>query len=296
MIGEKLKLASTSKYGVNRATIEALAAEWLVIITVIALAIHFESFFIYVLAGIIVSTRQHALLMLFHDAVHGLVADNRRLNDFLINALVGVPLLVPVHVYRSVHVSHHRHVGTEMDPERLLLYWGQPWNYRPLAAPSLFVQVVGDITGINSLVMMLRYMLFSRRGDELDLPVSRYYPELFLMFIALISATIVSLLYWPHETSVALLLWYVPYLTLTQLLQKVRSFAEHSLSEDESYAFNWQPGLIGRMTIWPYNINYHREHHANPGLSWDKLPLHVDGKTNRPGRELIAHIWSGVKT
>lgn len=281
------------KYRVYRPTFTALVTEWLVIIAVLAIALHMGQVLVYILAGVVISTRQHALLMLFHDGVHGLVARNKRFNDAVINALVGIPLLVPVHVYRAIHISHHKHVGTSKDPERLLLYWGQPWNYHPLKSTGLLVQFLGDVTGINSLVMMSRYMMMSRRENELDLPATRFYPELLVFFAVFVSVVVVSLYSWPYESAVALLLWYLPYLTLTQLLQKVRSFAEHSMDEDESYTFNWKPGLLGRLTIWPYNINYHREHHAHPKVPWDRLPLCTDIDHVRPGGELIAHIWDG---
>ncbi len=86
------------------------------------------------LPRLFIATRQHAILVLYHDGVHCLVARSRRVNDFIVNSVVGVPLLLPIHLYRALHLSHHRHLGAACDPERVLLYRGQPWTFRPLAA------------------------------------------------------------------------------------------------------------------------------------------------------------------
>ena len=63
---------------------------------------------------------------------------------------------------------------------------------------------------------------------------------------------------------------------------------------DASLSCSWAPGLVGRLTIWPYNINYHREHHARPKVPWDRLPAAFPAARQRPGRDLLAHLWSGV--
>lgn len=278
---------------VYRRTLTALFTEWLVIITVVTTALYANTIIVYIIAGLIISTRQHALLMLFHDGVHGLAAGNRRLNDLVINAMAGVPLLVPVHVYRAIHISHHKHVGTPKDPERVLLYWGQPWNYKPLKSASLLLQFLGDMSGFNSLVMMSRYMMMNLGDDKFDLPSTRVYFELLLMFAVFAIGIFISLYICPSETVAVLLLWFIPYLTFTQFLQKVRSFAEHSLDENDNYTYSWNPGLFGRLTIWPYNINYHREHHAHPNVPWHLLPSYADTGSVKPGRELITHIWTG---
>lgn len=275
-------------------TFSALVTEWLVIIISIVTAVYVDSIPVYIIAGIVIATRQHALLMLFHDGVHALVADSRRTNDLVINLFVGIPLLIPVHVYRAIHISHHKHVGTARDPERLLLYWGQPWDYSPLGTGRLLLQLLGDASGYNSVVMMIRYSQLKYSDDSLVLPASRLFPELIVLFIAFICGLIISLYIWPEITVTLLLLWYLPYLTLTQLLQKLRSFAEHSLDEDDCFTYDWRPGLLGRLTIWPYNINYHRVHHAHTNIPWDRLPSYQDNYKPKPGKDFIAHLWSGA--
>jgi len=279
---------------VYRRTLSALFREWLIIIAVITIALYLDRISLYIVAGFILSTRQHALLILFHDAVHGLVAKNKRLNDLVINAMVGVPLLIPVHIYRAIHISHHKHIGTPKDPERLLLYWGQPWNYTPLHTRGLLVQLLGDVSGFNSLISLSRYVkvgMTERKFEQYKTPI---YLESLLIFAAFFLAIMASYYVWPHKTTNILLLWFLSYLTFTQLLQKIRSFTEHTLQEKNDYTNNWHPGMLGQLVIWPYNINYHREHHADTNVPWDQLPTCSNLDDQRLGRDLIPHIWKGL--
>jgi fatty acid desaturase len=246
-------------------------------------------------AAMVIATRQHALLVLYHDAVHGLIARHRRLNDFLINSAVGVPLLLPVHLYRALHLSHHRHLGTRHDPERVLLYRGQHWSYRPLTTGALAAQLAGDLLGWNAIGMSWRYLTERRRGGLLRLPRTRAYPELAVQLVLFAALWAGAAILWPATTLRLAALWFIPYLTLTQLLQKVRSFAEHTGDDADDRSCSWAPGLAGRLTIWPYNINYHREHHARPKVPWSRLPAAFPGARQRHGSELRWHVWTGER-
>ena len=115
-------------------SVVAFVVEWTLIVAAIAVAIRWWNGPVIVFAALFIATRQHAILVLYHDGVHCLVARSRRVNDFIVNSVVGVPLLLPIHLYRALHLSHHRHLGAACDPERVLLYRGQPWTFRPLAA------------------------------------------------------------------------------------------------------------------------------------------------------------------
>jgi fatty acid desaturase len=289
-------MAPVQRPRLHRPSATALLAEWIVILLATITATVWWSVPTALLAALVIATRQHALLVLYHDAVHGLLARRRRWNDFLINAAVGVPLLLPVHLYRALHLSHHRHLGTPHDPERVLLYRGQRWSYRPLTTGALAVQLAGDLLGWNAGVMAWRYLAERRRDGLLRLPRTRVYPELAGQLVLFAAFWIGMAILWPTTALRLAALWFLPYLTLTQLLQKVRSFAEHTDARDpERRSCSWAPGLVGRLTIWPYNINYHREHHARPDVPWDCLPAAFPEARQQQGAELRSHVWSGAR-
>ena len=108
-------------------------------------------------------------------------------------------------------------------------------------------------------------------------PPPRLPPFTYAISAAWLGGTIAALFLAPDMAVRLIALWLVPLLTLTQLLQKLRSFAEHSGGPNRTpnwphWTYSWQPGLAGRLTVWPYNINYHREHHDEPHLRWYELP------------------------
>ncbi|MBC7894925.1 MAG: fatty acid desaturase [Cytophagaceae bacterium] len=281
---------------VHGATARALSIEWMVVALVTFAALRWWSVPAAILAMLVIATRQHALFVLFHDGVHGLVARPLRLNDLVVNIAAGVPLLVPVHLYRAVHLGHHRELGSEHDPERVLLFHGQPWHYRPLAFPALLVQLAGDTLAWNNVIMAVRFFR-ERRSPTSPLRVARtrVHPETALLLALFALAWIVGAIVAPQVTWRIALLWFVPYLTLLQLLQKLRSFAEHAgEGSGDARTYSWAPGLFGRLTIWPYNINYHYEHHEAPSVPWDQLPATVPSARRRPGREFVSLLWSGA--
>jgi len=254
---------------VDLRSLTALAAEWLVCAATLAAALNLAAWWAYAAAFVVIATRQHGLLMLFHDAVHGLLARDRRVNDSLINFFVGVPLLLPVEVYRPLHIAHHRQLGTAADPERTLLYVGQPWHYRPLRLGPLLRQLCGDLFAVSGARTMAAWRA---AGGAV-----RLRPGTWALAALWIGAIAPLAWRWPQAAVTVALLWFLPLLTLTQLLQKLRSFAEHSGGPNVTpgwgdWTYTWRVGIPGRLTVWPYNINLHLEHHANPYVPWHGLP------------------------
>lgn len=275
-------------------TIVAIGAEVALCVTVIAVTLAHWHPALVIAAMIVLATRQHALFILYHDAVHYNVARDRRVNDLVTNALIGLPQLVPVQLYRRLHLAHHARLGSDADPERLLLYRDQPWDYRPLPLRRLLAQLAGDALLLNNL-RTLRH--FGREladpRSKLQLPKARYPFELWLFAAAYLALFVLAAVAAPTATLRFSLLWFVPLLTLTQSLQKVRSFVEHAPMDAPELSYSWRPGWLGRALIWPYHINYHREHHVHPRVPWYRLPATFPTAVQRPGRELPRVLWNG---
>lgn len=263
-------LETQVKPSVDIRTLGALLFEWAIIGTIISICVRSQSVALWITGAIILATRQHALLMLYHDAVHGMVAKNAKLNDFIINLLVGVPFLLPVEIFRPLHLSHHRQLGREQDPERTILFANQHWKYQALPIVKLIRQIIADLFLLNAVKTI---MAWKRDAQKFHLnPVTLI---AVLGWIGLMGIILVNV----STTMAALIvaIWILPMFTLTNLLQKIRSFAEHGgatdyTDENHYWTYSWRVGLIGRLTVWPYNINRHREHHAKPNIPWHRLP------------------------
>lgn len=268
--------------------------EWLILLPTLAYAMWDFRPLTVLAAFIVIGTRQHGLFILFHDAVHVLLARSRRVNDFLTNLLVGVPLLVPVQTYRALHLTHHQKLGTAGDPERVLLYRGQDWNYRPLPLLKLVRQLLLDFLLVNNVAMLVRFELEKRRADSpMQLPPVRHPPEYVAMIVLFVVANLVALWLEPRLFARFALLWYGPLLTLVQLLQKIRSFAEHADLDAPELTYSWEPGILGRLTIWPWGIHWHREHHERPNTAWHALRAAFPNVERRPGKALWRLLWNG---
>jgi fatty acid desaturase len=255
--------------------------EWSIIALAIGLAGYLGTWWAAVVAFMAVATRQHALLILYHDAVHGHFSRIAWVNDFIVNVSIGVPMLMPVELYRPLHIEHHQAIGTDLDPERQLLYASQAWDYRPLPFGALVRQLFGDLFVVNG----IRTIAAWRK--------TRPFPPIRAQTMIVATVWLAALGLWliiaPRTALVALVLWLAPLLTLTQLLQKLRSYAEHSGGPGltpgwEDWTYSWRIGLLGRLTIWPYHINYHREHHERPDLHWHQLPAIVASDISLTGR------------
>ena len=85
----------------------------------------------------------HGLLIGLHEAVHGLLRKNRRLNEFD-GLLIGVFSWLPLTLYRVVHQSHHVHLATERDAELwpFVLPTAPRWTRRVAAMLELTVGLI----------------------------------------------------------------------------------------------------------------------------------------------------------
>lgn len=278
----------------HRPTLLAMLVELAVCVLTVALTLTHFHWYTVLPAMVVLATRQHAQFILFHDAVHYNVAKDRRLNDLLTNLVVGVPQLVPVQLYRRLHLAHHARLGSDADPERLLLYRDQPWQYHPLGLFALTRQLLGDLLLLNNVRTLVHFQReLSDPASKLALPPTKTWPE----FWAIVALWLGAYVAWlALDTATALrfaLLWFVPLLTMTQAIQKVRSFAEHGPMPGPDLTYSWRPGLFGRLTLWPYHINYHREHHDRPRVPWYRLPATFPDAARRPARTLGRLLWNG---
>lgn len=90
-----------------------LAYSWIVIVSVIAVAVYFDHWLATVLAILIIATRQTVLALLVHEQAHctGLKAHP---GDVIVNLLAAYPLLfLKVEGYTQIHLAHHAKYFTD---------------------------------------------------------------------------------------------------------------------------------------------------------------------------------------
>jgi fatty acid desaturase len=230
------------------------------------------------LAVLVIGTRQLGLFILMHDAAHGLLHANRRVNDGVARCFCSATL----HQYRPYHLQHHRFVQQAEDPD---LGLSAPF---PITRESLRRKVLRDVTGqtfykqrIAPVVQGLR-SLRARHGAsntaEAASPLQRQSQELvrgwrFLLGNALGLAVFAAAGYgW-----VWLAMWLLPMVTWLPLVTRIRNIAEHAmvgrdqadpLRQARTTHANW----LERALIAPYWVNYHLEHHLFTQVPCWQLP------------------------
>lgn len=261
----------------------ALIANWGIIAGSFALVAWRPGVLTVVVALVLLGGRQLGLSILMHDASHRSLFRARWLNDFAGEWLAAAPTWSHLHAYRKHHLAHHAHAGTERDPD-LGLVAGFPVPRR-----SLWRKFARDLSGLTGLkrVYALLAMDFgfltytaSTNAERIDTR-ERSWLELYQTGARSFGPVLVTniLLYKSLEElghGWLYLLWVGAYLTTFSLFIRIRSMAEHAMTERSDDDFrntrtthaNW----LARLTVAPLNVNYHLEHHLLMTVPYHRLP------------------------
>jgi fatty acid desaturase len=237
---------------------------WGVVFAAWALAIALPHPLTILLAVLIVGSRQHGMAILMHDAAHGVLFENRTLNDFAGKWLLGAPYGGDMSAYRRYHLKHHRHTQTEDDPDL-------PLSAKfPVSKASLRRKFIRDLTGQTFLRLRLASLkATSEPGMEAFEKTS---PVPYLVTNAVLFAGLAVLGHW----WVYPVLWLLPLATWFMAVLRNRNIAEHALTTTDgnvlTQARTTQANWISRIFLAPYWVNYHVEHHAYMFVPCWQLP------------------------
>ena len=244
-----------------------LAHCWLVIGLAIAVGVAWP--ITIPLVVMVVGTRQLGLFILMHDAAHGLLHPNRRINDTAALWFGGSEL----HIYRPYHLQHHRFVQQTADPDLVL---SAPF---PISPASLRRKIVRDLTGqtfVKQRFGPLADKLKARQPNEskwalvaLEVKAQRVFLVTNAIGFALFAAAGLG---WAW-----LLMWLLPMATWLPLVSRLRNIAEHALIVENStdplrHARTTHANWLERALIAPYWVNYHCEHHMFTHIPCWNLP------------------------
>ena len=255
--------------------LRALLFDWLVIVAAVALVVGlYPSPFVWLLvplSWLVIASRQHALLILMHEATHGLAHPNRQVNELLGELATAMWMGVSMVTYRQAHLQHHAHTNTENDPD-----WTRKLFDADEARSWRFPMPVGRFVGLTGMwLRSVRYLMRSLKdnsavGAEAQNRVEhlgRY--RLALLFCGAV------LLTWSGGWMWFVLLWLVPLVVVLPLIMRLRSIAEHfALANDHELTATrtLEANAVERFLFVPHNIGYHLEHHLLASVSFGELP------------------------
>ncbi|WP_373354850.1 fatty acid desaturase family protein [Pseudoroseicyclus sp. CXY001] len=230
----------------------------------------------FLLAVILIGSRQLGLAILMHEAAHMALFRSRRLNEWAGEWLCGRPILADLPAYRRYHLQHHRHTATEADPDLAMA------RAYPTSRASLLRKVLRDLTGRTGLrLMAIRLAFHFRMAGEveedpaaLDLSIGYFVHQLHRG--ALAQLALFALLWAVGAWWWYLAFWLLPLLTWFQLVLRLRNIAEHGgaaltadpLRNTRSTRASW----IERLLLAPYWVNHHIEHHLVMHIPCRNLP------------------------
>ncbi|TNE43216.1 MAG: fatty acid desaturase [Deltaproteobacteria bacterium] len=267
----------------NLQAMRSLLVTWGLIVGSFALVAWWTHPLTILVALVILGGRQLGLAILMHDAAHRVLFRQRWLNDSLGKWLCAAPIWQRLGDYRTHHLAHHTHTGTDEDPD---LGLSEPF---PTSTSSMFRKFARDLFGISGLkriygllAMDLGYIAYtaSVKVTALD-QTGRTWRDKLTSFASHFAPVLVTnLAMWGLLFSLGLgwlyLLWLGAYLSTFSLFIRIRSFAEHACTHEGSNLFlntrTTYAGPLARLTVAPHQVNYHLEHHLLMTVPHYKLP------------------------
>lgn len=239
--------------------IALIAHAWTVILGSIALVAIFPNPLTYIVAVLLIGSRQLGLAILMHDGAHGCLSRNEKRNLFLSQWFCAYPVLAETLAYRRYHLTHHMRTQQEDDPDLVL---SAPF---PITRASYRRKFWRDISGRTGYEQR-KAQILNALGDpawpwrqRLRLFNEKLGPQIAtnaILFAGLSAAGV----WWAYP-----LLWLVPLLTWQMVITRIRNIAEHAVVSDSDDPLRntrtTKANFLERALIAPYFVNYHLEHH-----------------------------------
>jgi fatty acid desaturase len=229
-----------------------VASAWTLIVAAAAMFVAWPNPLTYLLALMLIGARQLGLAILMHDAAHGALHPNMKVNDWVGEWLCAAPTGARLQSYRDYHLKHHKYTEQPEDPDLAL---SAPF---PVTRASLFRKIVRDLTG-QTFFKQRRMQLFAnlQKGQIVN-PTTAH----FLIFNALLLLALTLAGYWWAYFA----LWLAPMASWYPLVTRLRNIAEHACVDTRedpfSHARTTLANLFERLFIAPYWVHFHGEHHV----------------------------------
>ena len=239
--------------------IALVAHAWAVILGSMTLVAVFPNVLTFVLAVMLIGSRQLGLFILMHDGAHRCFSRDETRNMALSQWLCAYPVFADTRTYRRYHLQHHAHTQQEDDPDLVL---SAPF---PITKASYRRKFLRDITGRTG-IEQRKAQLINALGDPSWPPSKRaaYFRDKLGAQLAvnglLLTGLWIAGIWWAYP-----LLWLLPLLTWQMVITRIRNIAEHAVVPDADDPLRntrtTRANTLERIFIAPYFVNFHLEHH-----------------------------------
>jgi fatty acid desaturase len=239
---------------------------------------------IFVSGFAVIGGRHLALAILTHEAAHKTLFKTPWLNEVFADYACAKPIWSDIKKYRVHHFIHHSRTGQPDDTD-LSLITGLPCS--PASLRRKFARDLSGLTGLKLLLgraMMDAGMIqWTVSNDVKWLPREdkRWWHHMTQLTVNLLPTLAVNSLIltvcWLAGHPWLFAAWFLSYITPFPLFLRIRSLAEHACTEPSTDMFRntrtTKAGLLARITVAPFHVNYHVEHHVLASVPQHKLEL-----------------------
>lgn len=229
----------------------------LLILIVVGVANRYELVVLDILAFIVIASRQHALLVLFHDGTHYLFSLKKSSNDLIVDVFIGSLFFYSVHNYRSFHFDHHKNLNSQSDPE--MSYWKR-FGSPPTTTGQLLQKMLLAVWEKIKELVLERFNIVKLLSFR-DWPRSQQCGFIVAIVIVASLASLGLLATWFYY-------WLLPWTIFLPMIMYIRGIMEHQGSEDTREIVC---GALERFFLAPHSVGYHKTHHLFPHLPFYAL-------------------------
>ena len=265
----KTFLEAAQPHWVSRAAFPVLVGVFFLSEALLAAALCLGFYWLAVPVALIVSHLMHGILIGFHEASHGLLRKNRRLNE-IDGTVIGVLSFMSFSLYRAAHQLHHAYLATERDVEL--------WPFVIPGTPR-WLRIMAAILEL-SLGLLYGPFLFMRTFFRKNSPIrNKKLRKRILLEFALtlvVWCFILGAVTWWGVWKYFLWMYVAPAF-LAANMQSWRKYIEHvgltGSTVNSSTRSIVSNGLLGRLVAFTLlHEPYHGVHHRHAGLPHAELP------------------------
>jgi fatty acid desaturase len=248
-----------------------VAHAWGLVAVAVALVAIWPNPVTWLIAVMIVGARQLGLAILMHEAAHGALHPNQKVNDFMGQWLCASPVGGSLPGYRPYHLTHHRFAQQVEDPDLSL---SAPF---PITLESFWRKAARDLSGQTFFKQRIAPVIAALEGRD-----GEAHPEQRLLtstrslapFLGT-NAVLLAIFALAGVWHLYFLVWIVGMATWFPFVTRVRNIGEHACVENDHdpwrQARTTLANPLERLLIAPYWVHYHLEHHLFMYLSCWKL-------------------------
>jgi fatty acid desaturase len=217
----------------------------------------------YLIAVVVIGSRQRALMNLVHQASHRKLFANRRANDWAGRLLAAFPLLGSLEAYVCAHCRHHGYLwDPEKDPKVRM------YGRLGLIEPAVQLRAFARLHVLRPIMLMhvpsnvVRFA--SGDGEPRRERLAR---------VAFWACALAGIIGTGHAAEL-LRYWVVPYVTVFQVIRYWAEMAEHAgLASDDPWMAtrSWTSHPLVEWLVAPHSDGFHLAHHLFPAIPHYRL-------------------------